>query len=70
MLDRRGSSQLSGLKTAVLHAVRAARWTENKRADVACGVQEAIVGDAHPGQGRGWALEYTGLTGGCGGPAA
>ena len=45
MLDRPGLEfSFSGLKTAVLHAVQAARsLDEHARADVARGVQEAIV---------------------------
>ena len=44
MLDRAGLEfSFSGLKTAVLHAVRGRSLTEALRADVARGVQEAIV---------------------------
>jgi N6-L-threonylcarbamoyladenine synthase len=44
MLDRAGLEfSFSGLKTAVLHAVRAAELTEEARADLAYAVQEAIV---------------------------
>jgi N6-L-threonylcarbamoyladenine synthase len=45
MLDRPGLEfSFSGLKTAVLHAVRAGPLTEQARRDIACAVQEAIVG--------------------------
>jgi len=44
MLDRPGLEfSFSGLKTAVLHAVRAAPLTEARRADIARGVEDAIV---------------------------
>src|SRR5580698_1278096 len=44
MLDRPGLEfSFSGLKTAVLHAVRDRRFDDTLRADVARGVQEAIV---------------------------
>jgi N6-L-threonylcarbamoyladenine synthase len=44
MLDRPGLEfSFSGLKTAVLHAVRERVLDDALRADVACGVQEAIV---------------------------
>src|SRR5882762_10388868 len=61
MLDRAGLEfSFSGLKTAVLHAVRGRSLTETQRADVACGVQEAIVETLTAKALR--ALEYTGLT--------
>ncbi len=61
MLDRAGLEfSFSGLKTAVLHTVRGAALTDAQRADVACGVQEAIVGTLVAKALR--ALEYTGLT--------
>ena len=44
MLDRPGLEfSFSGLKTAVLHAVRAAALDDARRADLARGVEEAIV---------------------------
>jgi N6-L-threonylcarbamoyladenine synthase len=44
MLDRPGLEfSFSGLKTAVLHAVRANEMSDTVKADVACAVQEAIV---------------------------
>ncbi len=44
MLDRPGFEfSFSGLKTAVMHAVRARMLDDQARADVACGVQDAIV---------------------------
>jgi len=44
MLDRAGLEfSFSGLKTAVLHAVQGREMSESLRADVAYGVQEAIV---------------------------
>jgi N6-L-threonylcarbamoyladenine synthase len=61
MLDRAGLElSFSGLKTAVLHAVRGRALTETQRADVARGVQEAIVETLTAKALR--ALEYTGLT--------
>src|SRR5205085_1555764 len=61
MLDRAGLEfSFSGLKTAVLHAVRGRVLTETQRADVARGVQEAIVETLTAKALR--ALEYTGLT--------
>jgi len=69
MLDRAGLEfSFSGLKTAVLHAVRGRSLTETQRADVACGVQEAIVETLTAKALR--ALEYTGLHGAGGVPAA
>jgi len=44
MLDRAGLEfSFSGLKTAVLHATRAAELTEARKADIAHAVQDAIV---------------------------
>jgi N6-L-threonylcarbamoyladenine synthase len=61
MLDRAGLEfSFSGLKTAVLHAVRHRSLTETLRADVARAVQEAIVETLTAKALR--ALEYTGLT--------
>jgi N6-L-threonylcarbamoyladenine synthase len=61
MLDRAGLEfSFSGLKTAVLHAVRGRVLTERQRADVARAVQEAIVETLTAKALR--ALEYTGLT--------
>jgi tRNA N6-adenosine threonylcarbamoyltransferase len=61
MLDRPGLEfSFSGLKTAVLHAVRAAPLTEQRRADIARAVEEAIVGTLTAKALR--ALDYTGLT--------
>ena len=61
MLDRAGLEfSFSGLKTAVLHAVRGRVLTETQRADVARGVQEAIVETLTAKALR--ALEYTGLS--------
>jgi len=61
MLDRPGLEfSFSGLKTAVLHAVRGRVLTERQRADVARAVQEAIVETLTAKALR--ALEYTGLT--------
>jgi len=61
MLDRAGLEfSFSGLKTAVLHAVRGRSLTEALRADVARGVQEAIVETLTAKALR--ALEYTGLS--------
>jgi len=61
MLDRPGLEfSFSGLKTAVLHAVRAAPLTEQRRADIARGVEEAISGTLTAKALR--ALDYTGLT--------
>lgn len=60
MLDRPGLEfSFSGLKTAVLHAVRAADMNDTVRADIACGVQEAIVETLAAKAMR--ALEQTGL---------
>ena len=61
MLDRAGLEfSFSGLKTAVLRAVRAAPLTEQRRADLARGVEEAIVETLIAKALR--ALEYTGLS--------
>ncbi|MGH8131612.1 MAG: tRNA (adenosine(37)-N6)-threonylcarbamoyltransferase complex transferase subunit TsaD [Steroidobacteraceae bacterium] len=61
MLERAGLEfSFSGLKTAVLHAVRACELTAQLRADVAHAVQEAIVGTLAAKALR--ALEYSGLT--------
>jgi N6-L-threonylcarbamoyladenine synthase len=61
MLDRPGLEfSFSGLKTAVLHAVRAQPLTEQARADLARGVEEAIIDTLTVKALR--ALEYTGLT--------
>jgi N6-L-threonylcarbamoyladenine synthase len=61
MLDRPGLEfSFSGLKTAVLHAVRAAELTEQRRADIARAVEEAIASTLTAKALR--ALEYTGLT--------
>jgi len=61
MLDRPGLEfSFSGLKTAVLHAVRAAPLTEQRRADIARAVEEAIAGTLTVKAMR--ALDYTGLT--------
>jgi N6-L-threonylcarbamoyladenine synthase len=61
MLDRPGLEfSFSGLKTAVLHAVRAAPLTEQGRADIALAVEQAIVDTLSAKALR--ALEYTGLT--------
>jgi len=61
MLDRAGLEfSFSGLKTAVLHAVRGRVLTERQRADVARAVQEAIVETLTAKALR--ALEYTGLS--------
>jgi len=61
MLDRAGLEfSFSGLKTAVLHAVRAQALTDQRRADIARGVEEAICGTLVAKALR--ALEYTGLT--------
>jgi N6-L-threonylcarbamoyladenine synthase len=60
MLDRPGLEfSFSGLKTAVLHAVRAAELSEQRRADIARAVEEAITGTLTAKALR--ALEYTGL---------
>jgi N6-L-threonylcarbamoyladenine synthase len=60
MLDRAGLEfSFSGLKTAVLHALRGRTLTEQLRADVARGVEEAIVETLTAKALR--ALEYTGL---------
>ena len=60
MLDRPGLEfSFSGLKTAVLHAVRAREMTPELRSDVAHGVQEAIVETLVAKALR--ALEQTGL---------
>jgi N6-L-threonylcarbamoyladenine synthase len=59
MLDRPGFEfSFSGLKTAVMQAVRAAVLTEQQRADVAFAVQDAIVATLCTKALR--ALEYTG----------
>jgi len=61
MLDRPGLEfSFSGLKTAVLHAVRAAPLDEQRRADIALAVEEAITGTLTAKALR--ALEHTGLT--------
>ena len=61
MLDRPGLEfSFSGLKTAVLHAVRARTLGEQEKADLARGVEEAIVDTLIAKALR--ALEYTGLT--------
>jgi N6-L-threonylcarbamoyladenine synthase len=61
MLDRPGLEfSFSGLKTAVLHAVRAADLSEQRRADIARAVEEAITGTLTAKALR--AIEYTGLT--------
>jgi tRNA N6-adenosine threonylcarbamoyltransferase len=61
MLDRPGLEfSFSGLKTAVLHAVRAAELTAARRADIARAVEEAITGTLTAKALR--ALEYTGLS--------
>ncbi len=60
MLDRPGLEfSFSGLKTAVLHAVRDRTLSEASRRDVACAVQEAIVETLVAKALR--ALEATGL---------
>ena len=60
MLDRPGLElSFSGLKTAVLHAVRGSTMTDRVRADVAWAVQEAIVETLTAKAVR--ALEETGL---------
>lgn len=60
MLDRPGLEfSFSGLKTAVLHAVRANEMTDSLRSDVAHAVQEAIVETLVAKSVR--ALEQTGL---------
>jgi len=60
MLDRPGLEfSFSGLKTAVLHALRGRPLTETLRADVARGVQDAIIDTLTAKALR--ALEYTGL---------
>lgn len=60
MLDRPGLElSFSGLKTAVLHALRGRELTPQLRADVARGVEEAIVGTLTAKAVR--ALEATGL---------
>jgi N6-L-threonylcarbamoyladenine synthase len=60
MLDRSGLEfSFSGLKTAVLHAVRGRALTEQLRADAARAVQDAIVETLTAKALR--ALEYTGL---------
>jgi len=60
MLDRAGLEfSFSGLKTAVLHALRGRELTQQLRADVARAVQEAIVDTLTVKAVR--ALEYTGL---------
>jgi len=60
MLDRPGFEfSFSGLKTAVLHALRGRTLDERLRADVARGVEDAIVETLSTKALR--ALEYTGL---------
>jgi N6-L-threonylcarbamoyladenine synthase len=60
MLDRPGLEfSFSGLKTAVLHAVRGRTLTDSLKADVARAVQEAIVATLCAKAER--ALDYTGL---------
>jgi N6-L-threonylcarbamoyladenine synthase len=60
MLDRAGLEfSFSGLKTAVLHALRGRTLTEQLRADVARAIEEAIVETLTVKALR--ALEYTGL---------
>jgi N6-L-threonylcarbamoyladenine synthase len=60
MLDRPGLEfSFSGLKTAVLHAVRASDMSDTVKADIACAVQEAIVETLTVKALR--ALEQTGL---------
>ena len=60
MLDRPGLElSFSGLKTAVLHSVRGRELTPRLRADVARGVEEAIVGTLAAKAVR--ALEASGL---------
>jgi N6-L-threonylcarbamoyladenine synthase len=60
MLDRAGFEfSFSGLKTAVLHALRDRPLTEQLRADVARGVEEAIVETLTGKALR--ALDYTGI---------
>src|SRR5205823_874658 len=60
MLDRAGLEfSFSGLKTAVLHALRGRPLTEQLRADVARAVEEAIVETLTAKALR--ALDYTGL---------
>ncbi|MBW4050249.1 MAG: tRNA (adenosine(37)-N6)-threonylcarbamoyltransferase complex transferase subunit TsaD [Proteobacteria bacterium] len=60
MLDRPGLElSFSGLKTAVLHSLRGRELTSQLRADVARGVEEAIVGTLAAKAVR--ALEATGL---------
>ncbi|HWZ62422.1 MAG TPA: tRNA (adenosine(37)-N6)-threonylcarbamoyltransferase complex transferase subunit TsaD [Steroidobacteraceae bacterium] len=61
MLERPGLEfSFSGLKTAVLHAVRAGELSAQRRADIARAVEEAIVDTLVAKAVR--ALEYTGLT--------
>jgi N6-L-threonylcarbamoyladenine synthase len=61
MLDRPGLEfSFSGLKTAVLHAVRAAPLTEQQRADIARAVEEAITATLTAKALR--ALDHTGHT--------
>jgi N6-L-threonylcarbamoyladenine synthase len=61
MLDRAGLEfSFSGLKTAVRHALEGRELTPQLRADVARGVQEAIVDTLVTKSLR--ALEYTGLS--------
>jgi N6-L-threonylcarbamoyladenine synthase len=60
MLDRAGLElSFSGLKTAVLHSLRGRELTAKLRADVARGVEEAIVGTLSAKAVR--ALDATGL---------
>jgi len=61
MLERPGLEfSFSGLKTAVLHAVRAGELSEQRRADIARAVEEAIVDTLTAKALR--ALDSTGLT--------
>ncbi len=60
MLDRAGLEfSFSGLKTAALHAVREQELTAQRKADIAHGVQDAVVETLVAKALR--ALEYTGL---------
>jgi len=60
MLDRPGLEfSFSGLKTAVLHASREQELTGQRKADIACAVQEAIIETLVAKALR--ALEHTGL---------
>jgi len=59
MLDRDGFEfSFSGLKTAVMQTVRAQTLSDQARADVACAVQDAIVGTLVSKTAR--ALKFTG----------